>query len=99
MEGFYKSKSQPELMAPYWEKYFAILPEIIETRDREFAQSFCNYLTPATLARDEDEAAFKALLQKATDQTHFFTLFLKQQVEIIDIIKKGRALCETYKAS
>ena len=61
-------------MAPYHEKYLDILPEVIEKRDREFAQHFCYSLSHATRATEKDEAAFKALLDKKLyDDTHFFT--------------------------
>lgn len=49
------------------------------------------------MAREQDESAFKELLNRTTDDTHFFTIFLKKQVELIEIIKKSRQLCETFK--
>ena len=49
------------------------------------------------MAREQDESAFKELLSRTTDDQHFFTLFLKKQIEIIDVIKKSRHLCETFK--
>lgn len=56
-----------------------------------------NNLSPAFMAREQDESAFKELLNRTTDDTHFFTIFLKKQVELIEIIKKSRQLCETFK--
>ena len=49
------------------------------------------------MAREQDESAFKELLNRTSDDTHFFTIFLKKQIEIIDIIKRSRHLCETFK--
>lgn len=49
------------------------------------------------MAREQDENAFKELLSRTTEDTHFFTIFLKKQVESIETIKKSRHLCETFK--
>ena len=65
-------------MQPYFEKYYAILKRIVDTRDREFAESFMNGLSPAFMAREQDENAFKELLSRTTEDTHFFTIFLKK---------------------
>ena len=84
-------------MAPYFEKYYAVLKRVIDTRDREFAESFMNSLSPAFNAREQDEIAFNELLSRCTDDNHFFTLFLKKQVDMIELIKKSRHLCETFR--
>ena len=83
--------TQRELMIPFIDKYFSIIEEVVNKKDREFAQIFCRNLSPSLLARDEDETAFKNLLAKKTkDETHFFTQFLKAEIESIEIIKKAR---------
>ena len=97
IQGFWQRHAQPELMAPYFEKYYAVLKRVIDTRDREFAESFMNNLSPAFNAREQDETAFNELLSRCTDDTHFFTLFLKKQVDMIELIKKSRHLCETFR--
>jgi hypothetical protein len=51
-------------------------------------------LSPAFMARDEDEHKFKELLDKANPEKYFYTKFLKQQLEFIDSAKKARKLCE-----
>ena len=84
-------------MTPYFEKYYATVWKIVENRDREFSEVFMNGLSPAFMARDTDETAFKELFSRTTDETHFSSLFLKKQIETIDIIKKSRHLCETFK--
>ena len=43
---------QPELIAPYFEKYYATLKRVIDTRDREFAECFMNGFSPAFMARE-----------------------------------------------
>ncbi len=43
---------QPELIAPYFEKYYAQLKRVIDTRDREFAECFMQGLSPAFMARE-----------------------------------------------
>ena len=70
---------------------------MIDTRDREFAECFMNGFSPAFMAREQDETAFKELLDRCTDDTHFFTIFLKKQVDLIELIKKARTLCETFR--
>ena len=95
IEGFWR-KSQLDLIEPYIEKYYAIIEEIVDKRDRNSAEVFINQLSPAFMARDEDEAAFKALLSKRTDEAHFFNRFLKKAVENISIMKQSRKLSETF---
>ena len=97
MQGFWQRRAQPDLMAPYFEQYYASLKRVVDTRDREFAESFMNSLSPAFNAREQDEQAFNELLGRCTDDTHFFTIFLKKQVDMIELIKKSRHLCETFR--
>ena len=97
IQGFWQRNLQPELMAPYFEKYYATLKRVVDTRDREFAEKFMQGLSPAFMAREQDESAFGELLGRCTDDTHFFTLFLKKQVDMIELIKKSRHLCETFR--
>jgi len=100
MEAFMKIASQPDLMKPYYEKYLAIIPEVVEKRDREFAQTFLNNLTFAVVADEKEEAAFQALLAKELHGSeHFLTQFLKKQIEAIDISKKAKKLCKDYLAT
>jgi hypothetical protein len=66
---------------------------VVEGRDREFAQIFMSGLSPAFMAREEDEAQFKALLGKANPEKHFYVQNLKQQLEFIETARKARALC------
>ena len=74
-----------------------MLEKIVEIRDREFAESFMNQLTPAFMARDVDEKTFTEILSRTNPSKEFFILFLKKQIETMDITKKSRVLCETYK--
>jgi len=97
VQGFWQRHQQLDLMTPYFEKYYATVQKIVEQRDREFAEVFINGLSPAFMAREQDESAFKELLSRTSDDSHFFTLFLKKQIETIDIIKKSRHLCETFR--
>lgn len=84
-------------MEPYFEKYYATLKRVVDTRDREFAESFMQSLSPAFMARESDETAFNELLSRCSEETHFFTIFLKKQVDMIELIKKSRHLCETFR--
>ena len=51
IEGFWR-KSQLDLIEPYIEKYYAIIEEIVDKRDRNSAEVFINQLSPAFMARD-----------------------------------------------
>lgn len=96
--GFQQRKQQLDLMTPYFEKYYSLVSKIVETRDREFAEVFMSALSPAYMAREEDNAAFGDLLRTANEEKHeYFVLFLKKQIEAIDVIKRSRTLCETFK--
>ena len=97
IQGFWQRSQQLDLITPYFEKYYAHLQKVVDQRDREFALTFINGLSPAFMAREKDESAFKELLDKNTEESHFFTLFLKREVERIDVIKKARKLCEESK--
>lgn len=92
--GFMNRFQQLDLITPYFEKYYDIVHDFVETRDREQAQIFIGSLSPAFLARDQDEQRFKALLEKANPEKHFYVQFLKQQLEAIDIIRRSRVLCQ-----
>ena len=52
-------------MTPYFEKYYATVQKVVDQRDREFAEVFMNGLSPAFMAREQDESAFKELLNRA----------------------------------
>lgn len=97
ISGFHQRKNQLDLISPYFEKYYTILGKIVETRDREFAETFMQHLTPAFMAREHDTAQFKDLLANAKEDKQFFILFLKKQIESIDMIQRSRKLCETFK--
>lgn len=77
ISGFWNRYQQFDLIEPYFEKYYAILNDIIEKRDREFAQIFMAGFSPAFMARDSDEHNFKELLEKANPEKHFYIQFLK----------------------
>ncbi len=98
MQGFFKKNQQLDLIQPYFEKYFDVLGEVVEKKDREFAEIFLNILSPAFMARDSDEAAFREYLRNpAFKERNFFILFLKKQMETIETVRKSRQLCETSK--
>jgi hypothetical protein len=51
------------LITPYFEKYFDVLGEVVENKPREFAEKFLNTFSPAFMARDSDEKAFRDYLR------------------------------------
>lgn len=87
-----------ELIKGYATNYYEVLPRIVEKRDREFTEKFMNIMNPCFLAREEDETAFKTLRDSsAAKNNDFFDIFLKKQIETINLTKQSRVLCETYK--
>jgi len=58
MQCFMQRRQQLDLIKPYFKKYYEMLPEIIKTRDREFAEIFMNNMNPAFMAGDDDLEAF-----------------------------------------
>jgi hypothetical protein len=64
----------------------------VDKRDREFASVFISGLSPSFMARDEDEKQFKQLLDSANKDKNYFILFLKQQLEVIDTIRRSKEL-------
>lgn len=98
LQGFFQRSHQLPLIEPYFKKFYEVLPHVIANRDREYAENFMNFLSPAFMAREEDEIAFKKMLDSpAAEKNDFFQLFLKKQLETISITQKSRHLCETYK--
>ena len=94
MQGFYQRNQQLELITPYFEKYFDVLGEVVDKKDREFAEIFMNTFSPAFMARDSDEKAFRDYLRNpAYKERNFFILFLKKQMECIETVRKSRQLC------
>jgi hypothetical protein len=94
LSGFWSRYQQFDLIEPYFDKYYAVLHEICEKKDREFTQIFMVGLSPAFMACESDEGQFKALLEKANPEKHFYVQFLKQQLEFIETARKARKLCE-----
>jgi hypothetical protein len=79
MQGFFKRNQQLELITPYFDKYFDVLGEVVEKRDREFAERFMTIFSPAFMAREQDEKAFRDYLRNpAYADRNFFVLFLKK---------------------
>jgi len=58
MQGFWQRRQQLDLIEPYFEQYYSILEKVVEVREREFAESFMNNLSPAFMARETDEKTF-----------------------------------------
>ena len=72
-----------------------MLGEIVEKRDREYAEIFMNTISPAFMARDQEEEAFREYLRNpAYQERDFFLRFLKKQMETIETVRKSRILCE-----
>ena len=91
--GFFQRHQQLDLIQPYFEKYYDVVAEIVEKRDRELAEVFMNGLCPSFMAREDDEARLKQLLESANPDKNFFILFLKEQLEAINLIRRSRDLC------
>jgi len=70
---------------------------VANTRDREFIEIFMNFLSPAAMARDEDLKQFKAIQEKANKDQDFFQIFLKKQIELIEVSQRAKALCAKFK--
>lgn len=98
MQGFFQRNQQLDIITPYFEKYFDVLGHVVDKRDREFATKFMTFLSPAFMARDSDEAAFRTFLRNpAYADKSYFIEFLKNQMEKIEIVRKSRKLCESSK--
>jgi len=94
MQGFWRREMQLDLIQPYFHKYYEVVHEVVEKRDREVAEAFISTFSPAFMAREEDEVHFKELLEKANKERNFYVIFLKKQLEVIKKIRQSRELCE-----
>ena len=95
--GFWQRDQQLDLIQPFFDKYYNVVNKVVETRDREFAEAFMNALSPAFMARESDDAAFKDLQEKCNKEKDFFVIFLKKQIETVELTQKSRVLCESFK--
>ena len=96
INGFFRRNQQLDLIQPYFVKYFDVLGEVVEKKDREFAEVFMNTLSPAFMARESEENAFREYLRNpAYQERDFFLRFLKKQMEVIETVRKSRTLCES----
>jgi hypothetical protein len=93
--GFQQRRYQLDLIAPFFDKFYDTLVNIVDSRDREFAETFMNLLSPSFMAREQDATCFAKMLANAKQDKQFFVLFLKKQIEAIDLIQRSRKLCET----
>ena len=96
MQGFFRRNQQLDLIQPYFNKFFDVLGEVVMKRDREFATTFMNSLSPAFMAREQEEQALREYLRNpAYQDIDFFIQFLKKQMEVIETVRKSRELCTT----
>ena len=51
MESFQRRRQHAELLRPFHDRYYEILPQVVEKRNREFAEIFMAHLSPAYEAR------------------------------------------------
>jgi hypothetical protein len=94
MAGFMTKKLSLDIIKPYFQKYYEVLPTIAANRDREYTTAFMNTLSPAFMAREEDKEAFKALIEKVGDERKFVQEFCKKQIEVIELKQKSIELCK-----
>ena len=88
-----------DLLAPYFEKYYEVLPSIVCKRDRQYSETFMSMLSPAFLARQEDLKGFEAMLESTAAKEHsFFASFLKRNIETISMVQSARKLCAEYES-
>lgn len=52
-------------------------------------------LSPAFLGRSEDQSRLQQLLDRSVDSQ--LSAFLRKQLELIEVVRKSRYLCENYK--
>lgn len=52
-------------------------------------------LSPAFLGRSEDQSRLQQLLDRSVDSQ--LGAFLRKQLELIEVVRKSRYLCENYK--
>jgi hypothetical protein len=63
MQGFFRKNQQLDLIQPYFEKYFDVLGEVVLKKDREYSEIFMNTLSPAFMANEQVEKAFREYLR------------------------------------
>lgn len=93
--GFFQRHQQLDLIKPYFDKFYKVCEKVVNEKDREYAEIFINGCSPAFMARDEDQAAFQEILDRSDKEKNFFILFLKKQIEAVEVAKKSRTLCES----
>ena len=82
MSGFYCS-DQLELISPYFEKYFEILPILNEKTTYKYLNQFFHAMLPTTVIKDSYIVKLVALKNETPDSAKNFNSMLQDGIEIL----------------
>ena len=93
MAGFYSYK-QLDLIRPYFEKFFQVLPQIYEKQAFKNVEYFFHSLLPRMEIKDEQIVKLIALKLQTTDINTNFASILTEGLELVMRSKAVRELAE-----
>ena len=82
ISGFY-SWDQLDIIAPYFEKYYEILPILNKGTSFKYLESFFHSLLPTMQIADQHIVKLVALKNETADSEHNFTKMLQDGIEIL----------------
>ena len=82
MSGFYCS-DQLELIAPYFDKFFEVLPMLNEKTTYKYLNQFFNSMLPTTEIKDSYIVRLVALKNETPDRAKNFSSMLQDGIEIL----------------
>ena len=85
-------RNQFDIVEPYVNKFFEVIPRIIETRIRDDRDGAYYALTPLQFASDELLEKYKKLLKENNDKNKTLSIRLKDDIERIEKYLQGKKL-------
>lgn len=97
MSGFYSS-DQLDLLSPYFDKNFDMLPILNEKTSYHYLQQFFNSLLPTTVIKDSYIVKLVALKNETPDSAKNFNKTLQDGIEILVRTKLIREFAKDHAA-
>ena len=82
MSGFYSVK-QVDLVMPYWDKFFEVLPNIYEKQTFKYVEAFFNNMLPRVDIRDDHIVNLLALKLQTPDNNTNFANLINEGIELL----------------
>ena len=89
MGGFFSSQ-QLDLVRPYFDKYFEVLPDIESKHGYKYLQFFSNFMVPTDEIEDRHIVMLINIKSKVPDTNKVFQNIIQDNIELLLRIKNVR---------